>query len=116
MHSMKILTFVTFICLVSAQLKWTEKASMPIKRRYFRYPNVLLMLFSDFTANTVGDLIIVVGGCDSDQVCPEDLFYCYCPTLTNKTDAYNPVRTNIITNLLITTSVNKLLEVTSRHA
>jgi len=55
---------------------WTARADMPTAR-------------SD-TATTVLGLnkIIVTGGCDADQICPEPM--CYCPHITNKTEVFHP--------------------------
>jgi len=50
----------------------------------------MLVKRSDMTATVVNDLIIVAGGCDSNQVCPVTTDVCYCTSITDKVHAYNP--------------------------
>lgn len=70
--------------LVSSQIflgdcagKWVLRAPMPTKR-------------SDASAGTVGNKIIIAGGCDTDQICPQDLDVCICTSVTSKAEAYLP--------------------------
>jgi len=45
---------------------------------------------SDMTATVVNDVIILAGGCNSNQVCPSTADFCYCTSITDATHAYNP--------------------------
>lgn len=46
---------------------------------------------SDHSAITIGDMIVVTGGCIASQICPEGYEYCFCPEITNITEAYLPI-------------------------
>lgn len=73
------LAFACFLMLASAlgATTWHLRKPMPVAR-------------SDMTATTVGDQIIVAGGCDSSQVCPSTADFCYCTSITSKVHAYIP--------------------------
>jgi hypothetical protein len=64
------------------QAEWQRKANMPSKR-------------SDFSATVVPNLnaIVVIGGCNGDQICPENAgpdVYCYCPSITANAEMFFP--------------------------
>jgi len=63
---------------------WLDKQRMPTKR-------------SDLTAVTIGQQIIVSGGCNESQICPIDSSSCFCTSVTYITEAYQPLTDNWIT-------------------
>jgi len=63
---------------------WLNKQPMPTKR-------------SDLTAVTIGQQIIVSGGCNEDQICPIDSSSCFCISITSITEAYQPLNDTWIT-------------------
>jgi len=52
----------------------------------------MLLKRSDHSANTLGDQIIIVGGCIVDQLCLPNSQFCFCPLITSEVEAYNPVK------------------------
>eukprot|EP01066_Platyproteum_vivax_P006111 Platyproteum_vivax@DN1938_c0_g1_i1.p1 len=56
--------------------RWTFREDMPRAK-------------SDHTCHTVGDSIVCLGGCQSDQVCPESGDDCYCLVLSRATEIYD---------------------------
>eukprot|EP00027_Filamoeba_sp_ATCC50430_P017616 CAMPEP_0168568238 /NCGR_PEP_ID=MMETSP0413-20121227/15460_1 /TAXON_ID=136452 /ORGANISM="Filamoeba nolandi, Strain NC-AS-23-1" /LENGTH=354 /DNA_ID=CAMNT_0008600539 /DNA_START=51 /DNA_END=1112 /DNA_ORIENTATION=+ len=81
MNIFKLFLLVTLFWSVLGddENQWTTKDSMPTPR-------------SDFTATTISKEILVVGGCDVDQICPDDSPVCYCPHITAKVEAYKPIQ------------------------
>jgi len=80
-------TFMVFSSLflnASCQGVWLDKQHMPTKR-------------SDLTAVTIGQQIIVSGGCNETQICPIDSPVCFCTSVTYITEAYQPLTDNWIT-------------------
>lgn len=45
---------------------------------------------SDISVGIIGDNVIIAGGCDGEQSCPNDLEFCLCTSVSSKTEAYNP--------------------------
>jgi len=68
-----------FLHLVSAQDgDWVYKTPMFVSR-------------SDHQANTLGNQIIISGGCVQNDICPPALGSCYCPNITDSVEAYQPL-------------------------
>jgi len=59
------------------KIDWVDKAPIRIPR-------------SDHSALTMGNMIVLAGGCVQNQICPETSPVCYCPEITNSTEAYFP--------------------------
>jgi N-acetylneuraminic acid mutarotase len=45
---------------------------------------------SDTSIGTLGNVILVSGGCDRDQICPNDLDFCVCESISAVVEAYSP--------------------------
>lgn len=56
---------------------WTTKAPMPTKR-------------SDTSIGTFEDRVVIAGGCDGTQICPDDLEFCICTGVSSRVEAYDP--------------------------
>lgn len=78
------LVFACLLMLLASTLgssTWHLRKPMPVSR-------------SDMTATSIGEHIIVTGGCDSSQVCPSTADFCYCTSITNKVHSYKPEDNN----------------------
>jgi len=72
-----IFSIFSHLILPSYGGTWISKKSMPTKR-------------SDISAGSFDDKIVIAGGCDTDQKCPIDLEFCFCDSVSIKTEAYLP--------------------------